>query len=654
MASDPLLIDLPGVARLAGVRRAVPSMWRKRFRGEPDPFPPVRTEKNGRPYFDALSVAQWLARTSHGNNPSAVADAAASAAPAGFEIADPAHVATIDALLTLSALTGETLAGRSSDDLRALARSSDADDLLLASEIVGASAAWAAWADLLADAAYSPLEASILLERRHAATRSSAGSAGPLAPEAEDFLVTLGTALLPARDAILTVTPGMSPSLTVRLMAPSGEHELGLPDHPESRAVRRRMVLEGMPVPEGSTRVGAARLTILRLPSPEHRFSADMLDAVNEVTLGMRDDDRAVVLGPAAVLIGPLPAAEDLVRADALRTGRVRAIARLPRGLVTSAVREPLAVWVMGRETGDVPVAERFTAVADLTDASWTTAARQDLVSDVVAAMGGARDVRAHAFRFTGLVRTTSLLASREGLVASAVRSVSAPERREIPALLDQARAAMVDPVPATVPAERTRPGPDVGAIETMIDEGHLRVLPGTRMEPDEFTTAGLVVVTADDLDDTAAIGGRRVDQIAFAQRHPNARLTLPGDVVFRTSPTPRAWVDREGSSVVVHPARVLRISSADPGGLVPHLVAVDIARATGDPGAWRRWRLRRVAPSSTRTLDRALADIAARRLALAQRMDALDTYADLLAHGIAAGVVTLTDPAADAASEAP
>ncbi|MGR9763717.1 hypothetical protein ACUOG2_26420, partial [Escherichia coli] len=80
-----------------------------------------------------------------------------------------------------------------------------------------------------------------------------------------------------------------------------------------------------------------------------------MLDAVNEVTLGMRDDDRAVVLGPAAVLIGPLPAAEDLVRADALRTGRVRAIARLPRGLVTSAVREPLAVWVMGRETGDVP-----------------------------------------------------------------------------------------------------------------------------------------------------------------------------------------------------------------------------------------------------------------------------------------------------------
>jgi hypothetical protein len=112
--------------------------------------------------------------------------------------------------------------------------------------------------------------------------------------------------------------------------------------------------------------------------------------------------------------------------------------------------------------------------------------------------------------------------------------------------------------------------------------------------------------------------------------------------------------VDREGSSVVVHPARVLRISPADPGGLVPHLVALDIARATGDPGAWRRWRLRRVAPPSTRSLDRALAEIAAQRLALAERMDALDAYSDLLAHGVAAGVVTLTEPAADAASEAP
>ena len=148
----------------------------------------------------------------------------------------------------------------------------------------------------------------------------------------------------------------------------------------------------------------------------------------------------------------------------------------------------------------------------------------------------------------------------------------------------------------ATVPAAQ---------VETLIAERHLRMLPGTRVTPDETSATGLVAVYADDLDDPARIGDRRVDPLEFAARHPSARLTVAGDVVFRTAPTPRAWVDPDGSKVVVHPARVLRINSGDPGGLVPELVAADIDRSSGGPGAWRRWRLRRVAPHVVRAAPR-------------------------------------------------
>ena len=93
-----------------------------------------------------------------------------------------------------------------------------------------------------------------------------------------------------------------------------------------------------------------------------------MLRTIDDLVLGMRDHDRAVVIAPAAVLTEPVAHSDGLARTDVLRSGRVRAIVKLPAGLVTSAPREALALWVLGRETGDVPVADRFTAVADLTE----------------------------------------------------------------------------------------------------------------------------------------------------------------------------------------------------------------------------------------------------------------------------------------------
>ncbi|WP_138945657.1 hypothetical protein [Plantibacter sp. M259] len=149
-------------------------------------------------------------------------------------------------------------------------------------------------------------------------------------------------------------------------------------------------------------------------------------------------------------------------------------------------------------------------------------------------------------------------------------------------------------------------------------------------------------MVNASDLDEPTTIGDARVDQLEFAAEHPSARLTFPGDVIFRTSPTAAAWVDVDGSKVVAYPARVLRVSPADPGGLVPELVAADIPGQASGPGAWKRWTLRSVPTSTVAPLRGVLMNVAAQSAALRDRAARLDRYAGLLAAGVVAGAVSL------------
>ena len=655
-ATTPLYIGLAGVARLAGVQRPVASMWRSRFAQADDPFPAPAKEQNGRQLFDARDVARWLERTAHGHNIEAVADVATSAAPEGFDVADRRHVDIVDALLTLRAASGRAVG--TGADLAERARLHDPDDAFLTAELSQVEPGWADWADVLADAAYSPGGGARVLEKRHAATRSADGSAGPLTAVGDELLVALAAALgtptthLPAPPAV-HLGGGVTPALATALLHAVGDDaEARVDETAGGRRIRRRLLCEGMPV--GLHPADGERLTVLRLPSEEVADASSMLRALDELALSLAVDDRAIVLAPATVLIDALASADDGMRSAVLRTGRVRAVVRLGAGLVTTAPREALGVWVLGAPVGDVPIAERYTAVADLTDAEPSPAARADLASDVRAAMGSAREVRAHAFRFARLVRTTALLAARDALVDAADRRSrgAGVNPGDLPALVDQAYDGLAADAPVMRPTGTRADSPPAARVDALLADGHLRVLAGTRVNATEFTATGLVAVTADDLDDTVLIGRRRLDPLQFAAQHPSARLTSPGDVVFRTAPTPRAWVDLEGSKVVVYPARVLRITAADPGGLVPELVAADIAQARGGAGSWRRWMLRRVAPAGIAPLRAALGELAARRAELRRRLDALDTYTDLLTSGVAAGTVTLTDDAAAAASD--
>jgi hypothetical protein len=229
--------------------------------------------------------------------------------------------------------------------------------------------------------------------------------------------------------------------------------------------------------------------------------------------------------------------------------------------------------------------------------------------------------------------------------VTDVPRRVAVVASRDLPTLLDAALAAAGPDAPEFEVTAQTAalPAPDTTTVDAAISNGHARVLAGVRLGPDELGDTGLVVVDAADLDDPADIGAHRVDHLAFAEKHPKAQLTRPGDIVFRTSPTPRAWVDREGSHVVVYPARVLRVTAADPGGLVPALVAADIAAGASGPGAWRRWRVRTVAPAQMQPLRAALAAASTTHDALRDRIDRLDRLVAVLSDAVAARAVTIS-----------
>jgi predicted DNA-binding transcriptional regulator AlpA len=636
------LVSLQGVATLAHVQRPVVSMWRRRFRTGTNTFPrPVRTVAN-RLLFDEDEVAQWLEATGHGNNPDARADAASAATPADLSFAVDADVAELEALIALQGQTG-ALSGRTATVLREDAGRTDPDDLTIRSEVeqhIRSGRDWRAFVDRIVDAAYSPAGALDVVAQRSRAAATSSGSDAPLGVEATDLLGAFVRAW-PQRPLLLGA--GIDADLGTQLAAQTHDDtDLTLAPGPQSRRLRRRLQVLGRWLADAEPRPGVLRID--RIPHRTGDTDEAALTIVDDLALQLHADDIAVVLGPARLLTDALPAAAGGVRADVLRTDHVRAIVRLPVRLVPGATREALAVWVLGSAPLHLPAEDRYTAVADLTDTTLTPAHRVDLISDVIASMGPADQLHARAYRFLTRQRTSSLRARRGSLTTPRPARHRTPNAVELVARLESAQRDLGDDLPPIVIAEQdgetaSPPAP----LTDLVRDRHARLIPGTRLSTEHSGDAGLRVIRSHHLDNPALIGKERVDPLAFAATHPSAPLTQPGDVVFRTGPTTAAWVDHDGSSVVAYPARILRIRRTDPGGLVPELVAEDIAEQPAGPGAWKRWHLRRVPPTAVPALRDALAKIRTVQADLTARLTRLDTYTNALVTGTAAGAITLT-----------
>jgi hypothetical protein len=342
----------------------------------------------------------------------------------------------------------------------------------------------------------------------------------------------------------------------------------------------------------------------------------------------------------------------DELRDALLRQGRVRAIVRLPRGLLITRPRQALALWVLGPAHHTVPIEERWTTLADLSDVELDQAAIGDLVSDLVAAMGDRRTVQAHAFRFARPVATRTLLAGRGHLVEPRPALVRRPRVSgpDLAVRIAELTAALgsVDvepPVDIGVEAYDVEAGASSTTLGAAVSAGHLRVLPGNRLNSAALPGGTVRVVGSEELSGVARPAASGIDRLAFEAAHPAGRYTEPGDVVFCTSPRPAALVDVDGGAVVISPARVLRIHATAPGGLLPDVLAADINAAPAGAKTWRGWPIRRVPATERDALTTVLAVLGRQRVDARERLALLDELEHLVVRGVASGSLHLTDP---------
>lgn len=702
-APQPLLADLrltlADVAELAHVRRPVVSVWRRRHATGPTPFPaPVRraVAVAGRSGSDALlfrasDVADWVETSGLGNNRAFRADVALRAVlddESGPEC-DVAF-AGLTALLRLKTYVSEPLASLDADHVLDLADELDPDDDVLYAEVEALGEhldRFAALADLAAGSAYTPGAAveALLADRFRAGRVELSRSA--LAPAALALVADLAGAVggdhvetgVTVERAVADPYPGCGDLLAAVL----GRGEVvesptaHVPTGDAHRLVRRRLGAHGWSVrpleAESVSRTPGPRelpLVVTQVPSVGSGTLDDVavLDLVDDLVLGLADGQYALVIGPASALIdgSSSPEAES-ARSALLRTNRLRAAVLLPAGLLVERSRERLALWVLGDGDPGLDIAERWMTVADLSGVSPVRGALprgvvEDLVTDVVAALGTREDVARHAFRYSRFVRTRELLAARGSLVEVA-RPVEPVARDDGGAAVSRA-VELVDGIdgdsrPAlgvkvergdAEPARRVRLG-------SVVEGGVVRRVPGNRLDDADVRAPGddpageSRVLGVPELLGDVEVGARVVDRLGFAARYPAGRLTEPGDVVFCTTPRPAAIVDTAGFSVVAFPARVLRLRARGPGErpgavgpgvlLVPEVLARDVA-AQARGTRWRSWDVRLVPADQADDVVAALERVRARRAAARAELARLEELEQVLVDGVTTGVVRM------------
>lgn len=676
----PLHISLADIALLAQVKRPVVSMWRKRSKGAALPFPEPVAISGNQELFNAFEMAEWLTATGRGNNPEAAQDLAAFAVPTGPNL-DTSHFNAVTALLALRSLTGSPVSDLSEADLLDAADEQDPDDTFLYSELEalgGGLVPLAKYTDLLVDAAYSAPAAfeRLMAGRFRVGLREESLTA--LTDTAIRMVAAIAVELSSGepQPVFADATPGGSDLLVgVADLLHEGQAAalaVGNNDDGAARLGRRRLRLhaahrDNLRIKDAAG-VGAEGpiVHVAQFPSPAQPELSpeDLLTAVDDIVLRMDDSQRAVVIGPAAVLADAASSRrmED-IRSDVLRSGRVRAIVKLPQGLLKSKPRQAQALWVLGPAHQDVPIGERWTMTADLSNVELDQAAVQDLVSDMAAAMGNRELVRAHSFRFARLVLTHALLAGRGALTRTATTPRSNTLIQAATAAEDVVRAERLvaglnsSDLPAaplglmvetaSSPSNRqAASSPARSTIGQLLKARHLVYIPGTRVDEADVTTeadGGSRVFGMAELHGGSALGERWIDRLVFAANHPRAQLTEPGDIVFCTGAKPAALVDKEGSAVVIYPARVVRISTKDPGGLLPELLAADINAAPA--GNWRNWAARTLPAAQRAPLAAALAELNRHRRAAEDRLARLNDLTDLLMDGASRGRLAVVPP---------
>lgn len=681
------------VAALAGVQRPVVTNWARRH---PD-FPAPAASADGRRSYSGRAVVDWLLDTGHGN-------------------ADPRHLRAELALHTLNAWQGALPAGVFVDTLTALiclhqqydrpvsapdwtavldrAAELDADDTFLLGELRSVpphlGPALAALADQLVDAAYTPAEAQAWVldaRRRLGANEATADEPSPAVTRALALISGIGAL---AEGSTVVVDDARAGALLAALHeaagADSGHTYLASePDPRLARQARRRMLTRGvfefqLHVADGEESsvedFGDPDLVVRILPyeSAETRDPVAVLERVQACTDLLADGATAVVLGPADALAGPLPAhgAADRLRRSFLTEGLLKAAVNLPGGAFPYRPAYRTAIWVLAR----TPLAERrgLVLLADYSAQPLTEEPLKGLADDlgIWRAAGWVEDA-GHALRHAVVVPAKVLddhpgtaftpqhraLASRYGQdVIDRPARIGDLEVRLEALAADAARAtAETSPLrtgavlrPADQPVPRT-------TVRRLVKAKRLRVLPGHRIAADRLTADGhYPVLGREELTGTAPVGSRRIDRGLLLTAYEHVEFTEPGDIVVTAAPAFGAYVDDEGLSVVVYPAKVLRVRTDTARPLQPRVLAALLTAAAAEhpraPGAVRASRAVEDLPIPDLDPDEAarfaalLDDVAQRREALKRQAEALEDLQHTTAAGINDGTLAIDRPA--------
>ena len=651
-AGTALRFTLLDVSLLARVQRPVVSMWRTRSRNTGTPFPdPVETS-NHQELFDADEVVSWLKQTGRGNNPDVAEDAAAFASNARE------NIEILSSLLVLRALTGRELGGMDPEDVLDLAEEIDPDDDCIFSEIEDNPAALVpllALSDQLSEASYSPVEAfEKLMDDRSRAQRTEA----VFAAEAIDLLASAAVALGGETKTFADATPDEGDVLLAIADTFNESENVAIGLSPilraSSRMALRRLRInafsrENLRLEGFATRIPGL-VTVALFPSRDRAdlTGQQILTAIDDISLDMDSSQAAVILGPANLLTDALASGSTArIRDSLLRSGKIRAAVRLPAGLLTSKPRQPMALWVIGKERVEVPIAERWMMVADLSATGLDEAGHHDLVADLLASMHDKGVIRARAFRFGRLVQTRLLLAG-DGNLCNRPRTAPPPTANgsDTAALLVMAEAEVsalnADAgnrlLPITVePGDAMTTPP--ATLGDLLHHKHLMLLPGTRLDAaDSGASEGFTVLGLPEL--RGSTTPRYADRLLLASNYPRAQLTEPGDVIFSDVGGSTAMVDPRGASIVEYPARVLRITRAKPSGLIASVLAADIHGLQGGP--WRRWRVKRFPEEHLANTTATLDAIACERQAALDRIARLDRLSALLTEGSATAALRI------------
>ncbi|WP_040766659.1 hypothetical protein [Tsukamurella sp. 1534] len=641
-------LTMQSIADLTAVERPVVSMWRKRYAKSDNPFPdPVP----GTALFDVAAVAEWLRETGRGNNAEAPDDAVLFSSLLA-DVSQDLDRASL--LLLLHSVSGEPIHGISPIEAMRVVAEVGNERLMSVDDVLDAldDEALLTGIDELAEAAFGA--ARVL--------RRMVDDGSSRAPHSDELLTGTGMALLneivaevvratpdaalvPASDGGLMLVNNVAPRL-VEMQRPALGADDELMTTAWQRAVWRSMGAHGFHIAPRNDE--APSILIGQWAAAADDDAEAFFDWIGYVSMSLGPSSRAMIVGPASLLVDPLDGASAKLRAEQLTSGDhyvapLRYVARLPKGMRSDGSRRRLALWVLGHVPGGD---KRWTTYADHSEHGLTPAENAATAADVIAAL--APDPLKHAF-VRGLPRYSEFVLRKHTLTWSTTDPqvvVDGAALARVWEARDRCSASILDGIDVVGAQAGSGRSPISWNQATKPGRARLaRVMKGVRLSDglcDAHGAGTARVIGVPEVRGRVAAGTRKVDRLILEQVSPRARFTEPGDVVYVPTGSPSAIVDQVGGAVVQAPARIVRILPDADGDarLLPDMVAADIAAQTGsDSGAWH---LRSVDARSAEAMRTATRRITVQRDELLEQLSALEALGMELTDGLATGSLTM------------